>query len=72
MKEEGVKEMRRFALVAWVVQWHGQDGWWIWSAHKSRAGAWKEMRESREKYSRAGKKSDFRVRPYMPEATHVE
>ncbi len=60
---------RRDALTCWVVQWHGQQGWWVWSAHKYRADAWKEMREARDRYSHMGKRSDFRTVPYMPEVT---
>jgi hypothetical protein len=71
-KETGAamkNEVRRMALVVWVVQWHGEKGWWVWSAHKDRSDAWKQMRRGREEYAHMGKRSDFRVRSYMPEVS---
>lgn len=58
-----------FMVRAYCVQWLGQSGWWIWSGHKHRSQAWKEMRRARETYAKTtAEKRGFRVVRYMPEA----
>lgn len=52
-------------LRVYVVQWHGDAGWWPWSGHITRNEAWKEMRIARE----MARTEQFRVVTYMPEKT---